>query len=88
MMAPNVTILTQNHETSDTTIPMRLQAGAQLKKVKIEDDVWIGQNVIILPGVIIRKGTIIGAGAVVTKSFEPFSVIGGNPARLIKSRLK
>ena len=42
--------------------------------------------VIILPGKIIRKGSIIGAGAVVTKNFEEYSVIGGNPAKLIRKR--
>ena len=47
---------------------------------------WIGARVTILPGVKIKKGCIIGAGAVVTKSFEEYSVIGGNPAKLIKYR--
>nr|WP_143033346.1 DapH/DapD/GlmU-related protein [Prevotellamassilia timonensis] len=57
-------------------------------KVIIEDDCWIGFNVIILPGVTIGKGSIIGAGAVVTKSIPPYSVAGGVPAKVIKSRLK
>lgn len=53
--------------------------------VIIEDNVWIGENVSIMPNVIIGKGTIIGANSVVTKSFPEYSVIGGIPARLIKS---
>ena len=61
---------------------------SKIENVVIEDDVWIGQRVIILPGVTIYKGCIIGAGAVVTKSFPPYSIIGGNPAKLIKSRLE
>ncbi|SFT33126.1 transferase hexapeptide (six repeat-containing protein) [Chryseobacterium formosense] len=55
-------------------------------KTTIEDDVWIGTDVIILSGLTIGKGSIIAAGAVVTKSFPPYSVIGGNPAKLIKKR--
>lgn len=87
MMAPEVVILTSNHAYDKIDIPMMFQGSAPFKPVIIEDDVWIGQRVIILPGVIIRKGTIVGAGAIVTKSFPPFSIIGGNPARLIKSRI-
>jgi maltose O-acetyltransferase len=62
------------------------QGSRELKNVIIEDDVWIGQRVIILPGVTLQIGTIVGAGSVVTKTFPPFSVLVGNPARLIKSR--
>jgi len=47
----------------------------------IEDDVWIGANAIILPGVVISKGSVIGAGSVVTHSTEPYSINVGNPAR-------
>jgi acetyltransferase-like isoleucine patch superfamily enzyme len=55
------------------------------KEVIIEDDVWIGLNSIILPGVKIGKGSIIGAGSIVTKDIPPFSVAIGNPAKVIKS---
>ena len=54
--------------------------------VVIEDDVWTGANVTILKGVTIGRGSVIAAGAVVTKSFPPYSIIGGVPARLIKMR--
>lgn len=53
--------------------------------VIIEDNVWIGEGVVIMPGVTIGKNTIIGANAVVTKSFPENSVIGGIPARLLKT---
>jgi len=53
--------------------------------VIIEDNVWIGEGVSILPGVTIGKNTIVGANAVVTKSFPANSVIGGIPAKLIKT---
>lgn len=86
MMAPNVIIFSQNHKYEDTTIPMREQGSTEPKGVVIEDDVWIGQNVMIMPGRIIKQGSIVAAGCVLTKDFPPYSIIGGNPARLIKSR--
>lgn len=86
MMGPNVTILTQNHEI--TSMSKKLIAGEILKKkVIIEDDVWIGMNAIILPGAYIKKGIVIAAGSVVTgKTYPAYSVIGGNPAKVIRFR--
>jgi len=54
--------------------------------VVIEDDVWCGANVTILKGVTIGRGSVVAAGAVVTKNFPPYSIIGGVPAKLIKMR--
>ncbi len=87
MMAPNVFIFSRNHEFKDTSIPMNLQGETPPKGIVIEDDVWIGQNVLITPGRIIKKGSIIAAGCVLCKDFPDFSIVGGNPSRLIKSRL-
>ena len=56
------------------------------KPVVIEDDVWIGGRVTILPGVHIATGSIIGAGSVVTKNVEPYTIVGGNPAHFLKKR--
>lgn len=86
MMGPNVTIITRNHRFDNTDTPMRLQGFEEYKPVVIEDDVWIGQQVIILPGIHIGKGSIIGAGSVVTKNVEPYSIVGGAPAKLIRLR--
>ncbi len=85
MMAPNVTIVTQNHKISDLNVPMRLQT-APKQKVTIKDDVWIGTNVIILPGITIGKGSVVGGGAVVTKDVPDYAIVGGNPAKVIKFR--
>jgi len=52
--------------------------------VFLEDDCWIGAGTIILPNVIIGKGALIGAGSVVTKNVEPYSVVAGVPAKLIR----
>lgn len=52
----------------------------------IEDDVWIGANVIVLSGIKIGRGAIIGAGSIVTKDIPSYSIVGGNPAKVIKKR--
>jgi maltose O-acetyltransferase len=86
MMGPYVIIVGENHNYSDLELPMRLQGYTKFPPVRIEDDVWIGARVIILPGLTIGKGAIIGAGAVVTKDVPPYAICGGNPARIIKYR--
>lgn len=58
------------------------------KPVTIEDNVWIGANAIILKGVTIGEGCIVAAGSVVTKSAPAHSLVGGNPARVIKQNIK
>lgn len=52
--------------------------------IKIGKNVWIGSNATILPGVIIGEWAVIGAGAVVTKDVEPYTIVGGNPAKILK----
>lgn len=54
----------------------------------IGNDVWIGSNAIVMQGVCIGDGAIIAAGAVVTKNVEPYSIVGGIPARIIKKRFE
>ncbi|WP_404324928.1 CatB-related O-acetyltransferase [Cobetia sp. UIB-001] len=58
-----------------------------LVKTEIGNDVWIGHGALILPGVKIGTGSIIAAGSVVTKSVEPYSIVGGNPAKFIRFRV-
>lgn len=88
MMGPDCMMYTRNHGMERTGVPMWRQEFTKPKPIVIEDDVWIGSRVIILPGVHIGKGSVIGAGAVVTKNVEPYSVVGGNPAKLIRKRDK
>lgn len=57
------------------------------KKIIIEDDVWIGINSVIMPGITIARGSVIGSNSVVTKNVSPFSIMAGAPAKLIKKRL-
>ena len=86
MMGPQCWIYTQNHEFNKLDRPMALQGPQVAKPVFICDDVWIGGRVTILPGVTIGEGSIIGAGAVVTKDVPPYSIVGGNPAKVIRMR--
>ena len=53
----------------------------------VEDDVWIGRDVLITPGRTIKRGSIVAAGCVLCKNFPEYSVIGGNPSKLIRSRI-
>lgn len=62
------------------------RAGHKAKHIVIENDVWIGANCVILAGVTIGEGAVIAAGSVVTKPVEAFTIVGGNPARLIRKR--
>ena len=57
------------------------------KDVVIEDDVWLGANVVVLPGVKIGKGSVIGANSLVNKDIAPLSLAVGSPAKIIKKRL-
>ena len=64
-----------------------IDQGVTRSFVKIENDCWIAANSIILAGVTVGRGSIVAAGSVVTKDVPPFSIVGGNPAKIIKSRL-
>jgi len=86
MIAPRTMILNYGHNTGRTDVPMIDQGIRTYQQTMIEDDVWIGVQAIILPGIRIGKGAIVAAGAVVTKDVESYAVVGGNPARMIKRR--
>ena len=83
--AAHVVFAAVGHAYDDPDIPFAGRPGIA-KKIVIEDNVWIGANAVIIQGVRIGTGSIIGAGAVVTKDVEPYSVMGGVPARLIRKR--
>lgn len=87
IMAPNVTILGAGHKYESKDIPIGKQGNYDKTHLTICDDVWIGRNVIILPGCkTIGRGAVIGAGAVVTHDVPEYAVVGGNPAKVIKYR--
>lgn len=76
-VGPNVTIVTDNHDLANHDI-------LKCRSVIIHDDVWIGANALILPGVEIGQGAIIAGGAVVTKDVPARSVVAGTPAKVIR----
>uniref|UniRef100_H3G7K1 Maltose/galactoside acetyltransferase domain-containing protein n=1 Tax=Phytophthora ramorum TaxID=164328 RepID=H3G7K1_PHYRM len=81
MFAPNVQLYTATHPLGPKTRASGYELG---KPITIEDDVWIGGNVTVVPGVTIGHGAVIGAGSVVTKDVPPLCVYAGNPAKFIK----
>lgn len=87
MIGKDLKIFTQNHRTDRTDIPMQQQGFGEISPLVIGDDVWIGDSVIITPGCSeIGSGSILAAGAVVTKDVAPYTVVGGNPAKIIRHR--
>lgn len=86
MMGPEVVVYTRNHATDRVDIPMCKQGFKDIEPVFIGNDVWIGRRVIILPGVTIGDGCILGAGSVIAKDIPAYSVVIGNPAKIIKNR--
>jgi len=87
LLGPNVVIRASNHTFKNPDLPIK-QQGHTAGKIIIEDDVWLGANVVVVPNVIVGKGSVIAAGAVVTKDVEPYSIMGGVPARVISKRGK
>nr|WP_142784468.1 acyltransferase [Changchengzhania lutea] len=86
LIAPEVYVLHSGHVYDKIDLPIIEQGETFYPKTNIEDNVWIGARTIILPGRRIGKGAIVAAGSVVVKDVEPYSIVGGNPAVLIKFR--
>jgi maltose O-acetyltransferase len=79
---PDVKIWSVSHRFDDPDRPW-LQQGWETKPVVIEDDVWLGANVFVMPGITIGKGAIVSACALVNKSIPAFALVAGNPARVV-----
>ena len=82
-LAQGITVTALNHNFSDSNKRIDEQ-GVSTKPVTIEDDVWIGANAVVLPGVKIGNHCVVAAGAVVTKDVPPHSLVAGVPAKVIK----
>lgn len=90
----NVTIISSNHSYKKINLNLKLDGRLGLPKgidssrlgVQVGHNVWIGDQVIILPGVTIGNGAVIGAGSVVTRDIPSYAIVAGNPARIIRKR--
>ena len=85
IMGQYVSFHSQEHDFDDVDIPIR-QQGASEAPITIGDDCWIGARVTFLAGARVPEGCVVAAGAVVRGEFEPYSVIAGVPARVVRDR--
>ena len=83
ILAQNIVISGLNHVYEDVTIPISDQP-VKISQIVIEDNCWIGANVVITAGVTVGKHSVVAGGAVVTKNIPPYSIAVGNPAKVIK----
>ena len=82
MAGPNVTFTTATHPTDPT---LRLKGVEYAAPITVGNNVWFGSNIVVLPGVNIGDGAVIGAGSVVTKNVPAYTVVVGNPAKVLKT---
>lgn len=85
LISQSVSIRDTDHNFDDIDIPI-IDQGINTSPIIINDNVWIGYGAVITKGVIIGEGSIVGANSVVTKDIEPYSIVAGVPARLIRKR--
>lgn len=87
-IASNCTFAPVNHEFSRKDTLIRLQGFRPSKGgVKVEDDVWIGAGCVLLDGAVLRKGCVVAAGTIVRGIVEEYSIVAGNPLRIIGRRV-
>jgi acetyltransferase-like isoleucine patch superfamily enzyme len=83
MFAQNIVASGLNHGYEDISMPIADQK-VSTSEIVIEDEVWIGANAVITAGVTVGKHSVVAAGCVVVKDVPPYSIVGGNPGRLLK----
>ncbi len=83
LIAQHCVITGQNHNYSDVNLPITQQKDI-VKETRIEDQAWIGANSVIVPGVTVGKHAVVAAGSVVTKDVPAYTIVAGNPARIIR----
>ena len=86
LISQHVTIVTSNHGIAKNELITRQPWTTENNFVTIEDDVWVGANSVIRPGVTIHKGAVIAAGSIVTKDVPEYAIVAGNPAKVLKYR--
>ena len=88
MIAPNFSVVGDDHRMDQVGVPYIFSGRPVLKETRIEDDVWIGRNVMLRAGVKVGRGALIAMGAVVTKDVEAYTIVAGVPAKMIGSRFE
>ena len=88
MLASSVSIIGGDHIYNRPGKPMTKTARGEQKTVMIEKDVWVGHGAIIMHGVTLGEGCIVSAGSIVLKDVQPYSIVAGNPAKMIKNRFE
>lgn len=87
LISQHITIVASNHSIKKGVLISKQKWDVKNISTEIMDDVWIGSNSVIMPGITIGEGAVIGAGSVVTKSIPPYAIAFGNPAKVIKYRV-
>jgi acetyltransferase-like isoleucine patch superfamily enzyme len=85
LIGPNVVLRAADHRFDRSDLLIREQ-GHEAGEIVIEDDVWLAANVVVLAGVRIGRGAVVAAGSVVTRDVQPFSVVAGVPAVVLRMR--
>ena len=85
LLGPGVLLVSNNHEWTDPDRHIRDQ-GLRGAPIVVGDDVWIGANVVVLPGVTIGEGAVVAAGSIVRDDVDPYTVVAGAPARAVSRR--
>ena len=83
MLAQNIVLSGLNHSYEDLSLPISTQ-GITTSLIEVDDETWIGANSVIVAGIKIGKHCVIAGGSVVTKNVPDYSIVGGNPARILK----
>ena len=86
LISQHIAIVCTNHKFSRNHVIKQQQWSTEHNFVIIGDDVWVGANSVILPGVTIHKGAVIAAGSIVTKDVPEYAIVAGNPAKILKYR--
>lgn len=86
MVSAGVRVVGNDHRADIVGGPIRLEFNHDRLLTILETDCWIGQGAILREGVRIGRGAVVASGAVVTKSVEPYAIVGGSPARVIRRR--
>jgi maltose O-acetyltransferase len=86
VVGPHCVFFKENRAADDLTKPVGAHSKTPINLPVVEDGAWVGERALVLQGRRIGRGAIVGAGAVVTRDVAPFTIVGGNPARVIGHR--